>query len=88
MEKGNQHEDRILQLLEDEVKTLQTAAHPNVVNLIQYNANTALKKRDSSPVPVIMIVLELAQGGELFDIIAGTGPFSENMARNYFSQLI
>lgn len=34
------------------------------------------------------IVLELAQGGELFDFVANSGRFNEKVARTYFHQLI
>jgi serine/threonine protein kinase len=30
------------------------------------------------------IVLELAQGGELFDFVANSGRFNEKVARTYF----
>jgi len=33
-------------------------------------------------------VLELAEGGELFDYVANTGHFSYEVARTYFHQLI
>lgn len=33
-------------------------------------------------------MLELASGGELFDFVASTGPFSDQIARYYFKQLI
>jgi len=34
------------------------------------------------------IVLELAKGGELFDVILSSGRFDETMARHYFKQLL
>lgn len=33
-------------------------------------------------------MLELAQGGELFDYISKTGPFSVELARTYLKQLL
>lgn len=35
-----------------------------------------------------MLAMELAGGGELFDYVAESGHFSEDVARNYFKQLI
>jgi hypothetical protein len=32
----------------------------------------------------MMIAMELAEGGELFDYIAETGHFTEDVARTYF----
>lgn len=86
MERSNPElDERVLTLLHDEITTLQAAQHPNIVNLIAMNPDAQLKKRGGQVVKVIMIVLELAQGGELFDIIAGTGNFADNLARYYFS---
>lgn len=36
----------------------------------------------------IFIVLELVEGGELFDKIASEGRFTEDKARFYFKQLV
>lgn len=37
---------------------------------------------------MILVVLELATGGELFDFLAFTGPFEETLSRTYMQQLI
>jgi len=37
---------------------------------------------------VVLLVLELASGGEIFDFLMYTGKFSEIIARTYFKQLI
>jgi len=37
---------------------------------------------------VTYLVLELAEGGELFEYVALTGRFSEETARYFFKQLI
>lgn len=42
-----------------------------------------LKKAKTSKV-VDYIVLELAQGGELFDFVANSGRFKEKVARTYY----
>jgi serine/threonine protein kinase len=34
------------------------------------------------------IVLEIAQGGELFDFIAQSGRFSEPLARHFFKEFM
>jgi hypothetical protein len=39
-------------------------------------------------IQIILVVLELATGGELFDFLAFTGPFEDTLARTYFQQLI
>ena len=58
--------------------------HPNVVNLIEYNRDGILEKSSGDKKPAFYIVLELASGGELFDFVASTGAFSEQVARFYF----
>lgn len=43
-----------------------------------------VEKSNGTKEPVIYIVLELATGGELFDYVATTGRFGEEIARFYF----
>jgi serine/threonine-protein kinase SRK2 len=38
--------------------------------------------------PVMLIVQELAAGGELFGLLMHCGAFSEDLARYYFRQLL
>lgn len=47
-----------------------------------------VEKEDGTKYPVICIALELATGGELFDYVALTGRYTEELARFYFKQLI
>lgn len=58
--------------------------HPYIVNLIEYDKEGIVEKANGSKRSAFYIVLELAQGGELFDFVASTGPFSEAVARYYF----
>jgi serine/threonine protein kinase len=37
---------------------------------------------------VVYMVLELCEGGELYDYVAMTGKFDEKIARHFFRQLI
>lgn len=41
-----------------------------------------------SQVPSIVLALQLAEGGELFDFMVYTGSFNETMARTLFRQLL
>jgi hypothetical protein len=45
--------------------------------LIEWNDSAILKKKDGAGIKVIMIVLELAEGGELFDVVSATGKFDD-----------
>lgn len=60
--------------------------HSNIIELYDYNQGPYFK-RDSNDV-VTYIVLELASGGELFNFIAQTGRFEEELSRFYFKQMI
>ena len=61
--------------------------HQNVVQQIEYGQDIYVK--DSGKVRnVSYIILELAQGGEVFDYIANSGRFQESIARYYFHQFM
>lgn len=64
--------------IEKEVSILHTIKHPNVVRLHHvFRSKTKF-----------YLVLDLADGGELFNKLADGGPLEENEARKYFQQLI
>lgn len=44
--------------------------------------------KNKQKIEVAIIVLEIAPGGELYDIIARVGPFNEQITRYYFAQLL
>ena len=54
-----------------------TLSHLHIINQYQFIENATYKKRDGTTYPVIVVVLELAKGGELFDFIA-------EITRTYF----
>ena len=89
LKKGNPNLDaKFLELVMTEVHTMSTLNHPNIVNLIEYGKDGVVEKSNGTKEAVIYIVLELATGGELFDYVATTGRFNEQIARFYFRQLI
>jgi len=45
-------------------------------------------KKNGDKIDVILVVLELADGGELFEFLSFTGCFEEAIARTYFHELI
>ncbi|CAI5718392.1 unnamed protein product [Hyaloperonospora brassicae] len=72
-----------------EVESMSRVSHANVLRLLAVHDGLLYPKRDgSSSKQVIVIVLELAAGGELFDFMMYTGCFSESIARAYFQQLV
>lgn len=75
-------------LFYNEIRTMKSLNHPNILKLINYSEGTLAIKPDKSTLDVIYIALEYAEHGELFDFIAETGKFSEEEGRYYFQQLI
>ncbi|KAH1240700.1 CBL-interacting serine/threonine-protein kinase 9 [Glycine max] len=64
--------------LKKEISAMKMINHPNVVKIYEVMASKTK----------IYIVLELVNGGELFDKIAKYGKLKEDEARSYFHQLI
>jgi serine/threonine protein kinase len=71
-----------------EAELLGRMKHPNLINMIDHRpqAKIQLAKKPVEKRP--LIVLELAEGGELFDYISKTGSFSSELARTYLKQLL
>lgn len=88
MDKNPEHEEAMLNLVKNEVEVMSMIAHPNIVNLLNYSFSDSLIKPSGDSKEVFYLALELAVGGELFDFLAETGAFSEDVARFYFYQLI
>lgn len=58
--------------------------HPNIVKLKYAGEDDYINEEKQKKKRVYFIALELAKGGELFDFLAISGKFSEEMARFYF----
>lgn len=71
-----------------EVEAMSRVAHANVLRLLGVHDDLDYVKKNGASKKVILIVLELATGGELFDFMMYTGCFSESIARAYFQQLV
>ncbi|KAL0732208.1 hypothetical protein Bca4012_008417 [Brassica carinata] len=70
--------NKMVEQLKREISTMKLIKHPNVVEIMEVMASKTK----------IYIVLELVNGGELFDKIAQQGKLKEDEARSYFHQLI
>lgn len=72
-------DDQRLRQLERELNITRKLSHPNIINLLD-----VVFEDDW-----VLLVIELAAGGSLFDEVAGTSePVSENRARTFFHQML
>lgn len=62
--------------------------HDFIINIRAVGRGPYDKLDGSKPEEILFIIMDFAQEGEIFDIISNTGPFSEEIARHYFIQII
>lgn len=77
-----------LRSVKREIEALQKCSHPNVLKLHSVDWNARYPKADGTLQDAVLIVLELAEGGSLFEFLFFSGCFDERVARTYFHQLI
>ena len=78
----------VIKQVEREIHAMSQISHQNVIRLKEVQWDATYEKKNGTKLQVILVVLELATGGELFDFLAFTGPFEPEIARTYFQQLI
>ncbi|KAG9415159.1 hypothetical protein AC1031_008585 [Aphanomyces cochlioides] len=71
-----------------EIESMKRVDHPNVMRLLAVFNDVEYPKKKGGAEKIVLVVLELATGGELFDFMMYTGSFSEQIARTYFRQLV
>ena len=76
-------DQKMKDLLQVETKAMALLQHNNIVNQIEFG-NAQYVKTSGKQKEVDYIVLELANGGELFDFISTSGRFEEPLARYFF----
>ncbi|OTF73820.1 serine/threonine-kinase-like protein [Euroglyphus maynei] len=65
-------------MLSREIRTMETLHHPNLIRI--FEVIESFSKH--------FLVMELAPGGELFQVISTNGRFSESEAKHFFSQIL
>ena len=70
--------------MKKEVESTQKLDHQNIVKYYEFQEKSTQNKKSGEKVPVAYIAQEPVLGGELFDYVANTGPFSEEICRYYF----
>jgi len=71
-----------------EIEALKKIRHTNVLKLYAYNVNAKYPTRERKKIECVLLVLEYAPGGELFDILYYTSALEPTIARTYFVQFI
>lgn len=79
---------RAAQQLRREITSMKALNHPNVLQLKDVHESLTYVKKNGLEKEVVVLVLELAVGGELFDFMMYTGAFPEVIARTYFCQML
>ncbi|CAM9752335.1 unnamed protein product, partial [Sphacelaria rigidula] len=79
---------RAAQQLRREITSMKALNHPNVLRLRDVHESLTYVKKNGLQREVVILVLELASGGELFDFMMYTGAFPEVVARTYFLQML
>lgn len=67
---------------------MSSLKHENIINTKAVGRGAYDKQDGTEPQEVLFILMEFAPEGELFDMIANTGKFSEPVARYFLVQLL
>ena len=81
------NDDAFVDLIKTEVETLKSLKHPGIVNLVETGSGVMANPKKGNKT-VDYIVLELVQGGELFDFVANSGRFTDEVSRYFFGQFM
>ena len=80
-----------------EIHVLRRLRHKNIVRLFAYNLNVPYFKNgvnlckertESGPMQCILLVLEHASNGSLYNLLHRTSGLNENVSRTFFKQII
>lgn len=71
-----------LKMVLDEVEAVKKVEHRHVIKILDNGIEDYVKP--SGRKKVNYIIVQIAEGGELFDIVLETGSFPEPLARFYF----
>ena len=91
MDKNKMGRDRTrqMEMLEREIQAMESLQHPNILNLQHVTMSAQYPRKGTKGTKdVVLLALELAEGGELFDYLMHTGAFGDDIARTYFRQML
>ncbi len=87
----SEFQDRYLGTVEQEAKfhaQITKQGHNNIIKLVDYYPKADYIKKNGKVKKVFALVLELAEGGDLFECLRALEKLREDIARTYFHQLI
>ena len=88
MKRSEDLPEAFFDLVKNEVDTLKSLDHKNIIKLLDYYDSATVIKADGRKKNVFCLVLEFAKNGELFNFIAQGGALPEKVCRYYFKQII
>lgn len=71
-----------------EIDCMKLIRHPNVVALLASTMKCKYPKEDGGYENTVLMVMELATGGDLYDVIYYAGAMDEKLGRTYMKQLL
>lgn len=77
-----------MKAIKNEIDVLKNLEHENVIRLFEFTEGVLHKPNGTSKSGVVYAVIELAQGGEVFQFLMSTGKFPQNIARFYFKAIL
>jgi len=75
-------------VIKKEINCMKKIRHKYVVALLASSMNCNYPKADGGTEKSVLMVLEFANGGDLYDVIYYSGPMKERLAATYFKQLL
>lgn len=76
------------QEINTELSVFKNIKHPNVMGMYDYTSSFNYKHGNGEVSECYVMALELAEGGELFDLIYYTGALDEKLSRTFFKQIV
>ena len=83
-----QFNGKAFKLLKEEVAATTQLDHNNVVKYFEFKERSVMTKSNGTSVEVAYIAQEMISGGELFDYVANSGPFKEDVCKYFFKQML
>lgn len=76
------------QAIRTEIECMKRVKHKNVIRLLAHDYNCKYPGKDGKFEETVLMVLEYAPGGDLYDILFYSGKLDEQVTKTYFLQLM